>query len=204
MDELSKEYVLSYYSTLLRMHGDSPQSLRWTPQGQITRYRALLEIGDINGRSILDYGCGKGDLYQFLRETGINVQYTGLDINRDLIEFARRRFPECRFRVFDIETEELDERFDYIFLCGVFNLKVMGIEESIKNILRRLFKQCNIGLALNALSAHNPKKDFELNYLYPEDMFTFAVKNLSPFVSLRHDRIPYDFTMFVYRDIKKG
>ncbi len=37
-------------------------------------------------------------------------------------------------------------------------------------------------------------------YVYPEKMFEFAVKNLSPFVSLRHDRIPYDFTLFVYKN----
>ena len=45
-----------------------------------------------------------------------------------------------------------------------------------------------------------PKKDFELHYVYPEEMFEFAVKNLSPFVILRHDRIPYDFIMFVYKN----
>lgn len=57
-----------------------------------------------------------------------------------------------------------------------------------------------LALAFNALSAYNPKKDFELHYVYPEEMFEFAVKNLSPFVILRHDRMPYDFTMFVYKN----
>jgi len=199
MDELSKEYILSYYSRLLRMHGDSPQALRWTPGGQIIHYECLLDIGDINGKSILDYGCGKGDFYRFLRDRGIEVTYTGFDINPDLIETANRKFPECCFRVFDIEEEELDEDFDYVFLCGVFNLRVVNIEDTIKNILKKLFAHCNIALAFNALSAHNPRKSFELNYLYPEDIFTFAIKNLSPFVSIRHDRMAYDFTMFVYK-----
>lgn len=57
-----------------------------------------------------------------------------------------------------------------------------------------------LSFVFNALSAYNPKKDFELYYVYPEKMFEFAVKNLSPFVILRHDRIPYDFTMFVYKN----
>jgi SAM-dependent methyltransferase len=201
MDELSKEYVLSYYSRLLRMYGDSPQALRWTPVGQIRHYECLLDIGDIRGSSILDYGCGKGDFYQFLRDRGIDLQYTGFDINPDLIETARRKFPECRFRVFDIEKDELDERFDYIFLCGVFNLRVDGVGQTIKRVLRELFRHCKKALAFNALSAHNPEKDFELNYLYPEEIFTFAVRDLSHFVSIRHDRIAYDFSMFVYKKL---
>jgi hypothetical protein len=63
-----------------------------------------------------------------------------------------------------------------------------------------LFRRCRNAIAFNALSSHNPRKDFELNYTSPEELFTFAVRNLSPFVSLRHDRIAYDFTMFVYRE----
>ena len=47
-----------------------------------------------------------------------------------------------------------------------------------------------LSLAFNALSAYNPKKDFELHYVHPGELFEFAVKNLSPFVILRHDRIP--------------
>jgi hypothetical protein len=53
-------------------------------------------------------------------------------------------------------------------------------------------------LALNALSSHTPVKDVELNYTSPEEMVKFAIENLSPSVALRHDRIPNDFTLFIY------
>lgn len=186
------------------MHGDRPEALRWTRKGQILHYKALLDIApDIRGSSILDYGCGKGDFYLFLKENGIEVQYTGFDINEELIKLAQQKFPECRFRVFDIEKDKLDEEFDFIFLCGVFNLKVGDLKETIKDTLKRLFLHCRVALAFNALSAHAPNKDFELHYIYPEEIFTFAVKELSPFISLRHDRIAYDFTLFVYKDINK-
>jgi hypothetical protein len=46
-------------------------------------------------------------------------------------------------------------------------------------------------------------KDFELHYTSPEDIFNFAATKLSPIVSLRHDRIVCDFTLFVYKDINK-
>ena len=203
MDDLAREYVISFFDRALMMYGDSPDAVRWTPEGQQKRYECLLAIdNDLSGKKILDYGCGKGDFYQFLKDRNISAEYTGYDINENLISLAEKKFPDCTFKVFDIEKDNLIKEFDYIILCGVFNLKIQHIEDSIKNILIHLFKQCRIALAFNALSAHDPKKSYELNYLYPEDMMKFAFNQLSPYVSLLHDRIPYDFTMFVRRNPK--
>ncbi|MCL4476181.1 MAG: class I SAM-dependent methyltransferase [Nitrospirae bacterium] len=201
MDELAREYVISFYDNALKMFGDRPEAVRWTPKGQFSHYLSLLDIGGcIDGKNILDFGCGKGDFLTFLKEKNIKVQYTGVDINEKLIALAKEKNPDSTFRVFDLEKETLEEDFDYIFLCGVFNLRIQGIDETIRNSLKRLFGHCRLGIGFNALSSHNPKKDFELHYVSPEELFTFAVENLSPFVSLRHDRISYDFTLFIYRD----
>lgn len=199
MDDLSKEYIISFFDKTLDLFGDRPEAVRWTKEGQIRHYEAMLDIGDIQGSKILDFGCGKGDFYGFLKDRGMDVKYTGIDINERLINLARNRYPGVDFRVLDIEKEDLQEDFDFIFLCGVFNLKVSGLDDLIRSALIKLFRHCRKGLAFNALSAHNPKKDYELFYLKPEDIFGFALKNLSPFLSLRHDRIPYDFTLFVYK-----
>lgn len=40
------------------------------------------------GYSILDIGCGPGDILQYLP----SINYVGFDINRKCIEAARRRF----------------------------------------------------------------------------------------------------------------
>lgn len=199
MDELSKEYVISFFDKNLMIHGDRPEAVRWSSEGQRSHYEALLDIGAIARHEILDYGCGKGDFYGFLKDRGIEVSYSGYDINPQLISLAARKYPDAEFRVFDAEQEILQRDFDYIFLCGVFNLKVHGIDETIRSVLSRLFERCRIGLAFNALSAHNPKKDFELHYVRPDHIVDFALSRLSPYVALRHDRIPYDFTLFVYK-----
>jgi len=203
MDDLSREYVISFFDRQLSQQGDRPEALRWSEAGQRLRFENLLDIGDINGKKILDYGCGKGDFCQFLRNKDIQVAYSGFDINEKLIALANKKYPGVDFRIFDAEKNMLYEDFDYIFLCGVFNLNVQGLDETIKNVLIKLFKHCRHALAFNALSVHNPKKDFELHYTSPEDIFDFAVKNLSSLVSLKHDRMAYDFTLFIYRDINQ-
>lgn len=200
MDELARQYVISFYDRALQMFGDRPEALRWTSKGQILHYESLLDIGKIDGKKVLDFGCGKGDFCRFLEERDIHVHYTGFDINEKFIAMAREKNPGAFFRVLDIGRDTIDEDFDYIFLCGVFNLNFQGIDEMIRGTLRKLFDRCGTGLAFNALSSHNPKKDLELHYASPEDLFTFAIKCLTPFVSLRHDRLYYDFNMFLYRE----
>lgn len=200
MDDLAKEYVISFFDRNLQLHGDRPEAVRWSRQGQEMHYQNLLDIGAVDNTRILDFGCGKGDFLQYLRDRGIAVDYTGFDINANLIALARKKFPESRFRVFDIDADAIDEEFDFIFICGVFNLRVPGLSETMRQTLQKLFRHCRKGLAFNALSDLNPEQDFELYYTSPTDMFNFAVRNLSPYVALRHDRMLYDFTLFVYRD----
>ena len=200
MDELAKEYVISFFDKSLRMHGDRPEAVRWTLPGQIIHYKCMLDIAEtIEGAKILDFGCGKGDFYGFLQQNNIHVSYTGVDLNPGLIDMAKQKYPGVPFSVFDITTDSLPDMFDYVFLCGVFNLKVQGLEELIRETLKKLFDHCRVGLAYNGLSSHNIHKDFELHYVAPEEMLRFAVGELTPFVSLRHDRLYHDFTLFAYR-----
>lgn len=202
MDRLTKEYIVNFFDDRLRHFGDRPEALGWIPQRQIQHYEALLDVGDLAGSRILDFGCGKGDFYQFLKERSIAVSYTGIDINEKLITLAKRKHPEADFRVMDIGVEELKEDFDYVFCCGVFNLKFQGIEDVIRDSLIKLFSRCRVALAYNALSSYTKNKEYQLHYCQPEELFRFAVTKLSPSVSLRHDRLEGDFTLFVYRDFR--
>lgn len=200
MEELCKEYVISYFDRTLRAFGDRPEAVGWSASRQLTRYGNLLETGhDIRGKKVLDYGCGKGDFYGFLRSMDISVSYTGFDINENLIDLARSKYPECRFEIFDAERDTLTETFDFIFLCGVFNLKVEGLNNTIRNVLKSLFEHCESTLAFNGLSAHTPDKAYDLHYVSPEDMVEFARQNLSPHVVLRQGTIPHEFFIFINR-----
>jgi len=199
MDPLSKEQLLSFYNLHYKKFGERPEALRWTPQGQLRRYHTFLDIApDLNNQKVLDYGCGMADFYKFLKRRGINVHYTGVDINENFIKVAKKKYPECTFSVMNIDEDDLEGYYDYIFICGVFNLRVPGVQDDLRNALVTLFKHCNKAMALSALSSHTPIKDVELNFTSPEDIVKFALENLSPSVVLRHDRIPNDFTLFVY------
>jgi len=201
MDPYSKDQLLSFYNLHLKKFGDRPEALRWTPQGQLKRYQMLADIApvrDLNNATALDYGCGTGDFYKFLKRRGIHVKYTGVDINENFIGLAKAKYPECTFKVMNADDDQFEGFYDYIFICGVFNLQVPGVDDDLKNALVTLFKHCNKGLALSALSSHTPIRDPELHFTSPEEMVKFSLENLSPCIALRHDRIPNDFTLYVY------
>jgi len=201
VDPYSKDKLLSFYNFHLQKFGDRPEALRWTPQGQLKRYHMLADIAspqELNNSTVLDYGCGTGDFYRFLKRRGINVKYTGVDINENFINLARKKYPGCTFRVMNADDDEFEGYYDYIFICGVFNLNVPGVDEDMKNALSRLFRHCNKGLALSALSSYTPIKDPELHFTSPEEMLRFSIEQLSPSVALRHDRIQNDFMLYVY------
>jgi SAM-dependent methyltransferase len=200
MDPYGKKELLAFYNWHLQELGDRPEALCWTPRGQIERYKALLEIaGDIESKEILDFGCGMGDLYGFIRERGIETVYCGIDINEKLLRIAGNKYPGAEFFCMDIEEEDLNRSFDIIFICGTFNLRVAGIEETMKNVLKRLFGLCREAMHLNAVSAHSVYRGIELYYVKPEDILSFAIRELSPKVVLRHGVVKGDIFLSVYR-----
>lgn len=202
MDPYGKKELLSFYDRHLKDFGDRPQAVRWTPEGRTRRYDILLNIaGDPSGKKILDFGCGKGDFYGFLksRSRGMSPDYLGVDINENLIKLARSKYHGTEFLALDIEEDNFDGRFDVIFLCGVFNLRVAGVDETLRNVLKRLFPLCVEALHLNALSYYSAQRSVELFYPKPEDLLGFAIKELSTNVVLRHGLIRGDFFLSVYK-----
>jgi len=200
MDPYGKQELLSFFDRQLRDHGDTPQALRWTPEGQRLRYEAFRGIvGNLEGRSLLDFGCGKGDFYGFLRDRGALVAYCGIDVNAGLVAMARRKYPETEFLTLDVEETPWQRRFDVVVACGVFNLRIGGIAASLLETTKILFGLCRESLHLNVLTARTPRRDVELHYVEPVDLLRFALDELSPIVTLRHGLVPDDAYLSVYR-----
>ena len=121
-----------------------------------------------------------------------------MDINENFINLAKKKYPDCTFKVMNADDDQFEGFYDYIFICGVFNLKVPGVEDDLKNALVQLFKHCNKGLALSALSSHTPDQGPRAPFHLAGRYGQVLLENLSPSVALRHDRIQHDFTLFVY------
>lgn len=200
MDPYGKQELLACFDRHLRSHGDTPQAVRWTHEGQRRRYEAFRGIiGDPAGKSLLDFGCGKGDFYGFLRDRGATAAYCGIDVNAGLIALARSKYPEAEFLTLDIEETPLERRFDIVVACGVFNLRIGGIAASLRETVKILYGLCRESLHLNFLTARCARRDVELHYVEPVELLTFAIEELAPHVTLRHGLVPEDVFLSVFR-----
>lgn len=199
MNSEDKKHQIELYRESLARHGDSAEAVHWREVSQRYRFKVLTEIAPFESASVLDYGCGKGDLYQYLVEGGFRGSYTGFDICPELIELAHRKFPEARFQLLDIEEEAVQEQFDYVLISGVFNSRISDNESWMQSVLKRCFACAARGLAFNAISTYVSYREDEMFYASPEETFRFCVTELSRSVTLRHDNLPYNFTVYVYR-----
>jgi SAM-dependent methyltransferase len=80
-------------------------------------------LGEVNGRSVLDAGCGEGYLARVLAARGAHV--TGIDLSPRLIDLARARDPAgaIRYSVADLSQPLPDEvgRYDAVASYMVLN-----------------------------------------------------------------------------------
>lgn len=59
-----------------------------------------------SARSVLEIGCGTGQLAQLLRDQGVG-NYVGFDFSREAVAAAKRRAPDLDFRFDDARTTQL-------------------------------------------------------------------------------------------------
>ena len=195
--------ISAHYRRLLAEHGDSPQAVQYScTKTQERRFELLAGIGDLHQKRILDFGCGTGHLGTYLSRQGIEVEYYGTDIVGEFLTLCRSKFPHGRFEEFS-RLSHL--QFDYIFVGGVFNNRMADNSRFYEDTIRELFPMCRIGLSFNMMSAYVDYQDPDLFYEYPEKVFSFLKREITPFVNLRNDYevkpgvVPFDFTVYAYR-----
>ncbi|MCD1293544.1 class I SAM-dependent methyltransferase [Methanocella sp. CWC-04] len=188
-----------FYNEHLDMFGYDERSLGWIEGTQEARFEALTAIADLNDSSVLDVGCGFGDLYGYLLKKGIKVNYTGVDINPGFIRIAESLHPDACFIICDFEDEPIEGDFDWAFESGMFNLKISDNDAFIKNSLRKMYRLCNKGLAADFLnlSAYNIFGHMHLQD--PVRLYDFC-RTLSGNVRIRQDYKPTEFCVYIYKD----
>jgi ubiquinone/menaquinone biosynthesis C-methylase UbiE len=193
--------IQGFYANLVRKHGLAPQALDWgSRQSQELRFQVLTGIANLSGASVLDVGCGLADLLAYLQTQGVDVQYKGIDLNAEGIVLARQRFPQHTFEVGNLLEERLAEAsFDYVFASGIFYLRQVQPVPFLDAMVRAMFGLCRRGVAFNTLSTRAACREAGEFYADPHKVLDLCWQ-LTPRVVLRHDYLPHDFTVYLYKD----
>jgi SAM-dependent methyltransferase len=195
--------VEAYYTAKVALHGAAPAGVDWnSAASQQLRFRQFLRVFPEGDFSLLDYGCGYGALYGWLREQGVVCDYRGFDLSPRMIEVARARYgesPSCRF----FQAEEELCPADVCLASGIFNVKLdRSATEWEAYVLETIgrFDQLGVrGFAFNLLTRYSDPERMrpDLYYGDPCALFERCKRRYSRNVALLHDYDLYEFTLLV-------
>ncbi|HEV7179840.1 MAG TPA: class I SAM-dependent methyltransferase [Candidatus Baltobacteraceae bacterium] len=188
----------AHYAPLLAKHGTSShRSVDWgSARSQHRRFDVLLQALSRTPATLLDIGCGVGELAAYLGARGYTTAYHGLDPLPEMIAAARQRFPERSFDAGLLAAGGSSPRAELVVASGVFAFCEAPL---MHQTLRAMFAACDVAVAFNALSGWAPHR--EEGEFYHDPLATLAFcRELTPRVALRHDYLPHDFTIYLYRE----
>lgn len=206
--------VINYYHNLLEQYGaNDERSLGWSKHKQDIRFaqlfRFLLPEEKKEGTgSLLDIGCGFGDLYTFIKNNSqfSRIDYFGIDMMEEFIDIAVRNHPEIcdKFKCCEFLKMEGEQRYDYCVGSGIFGHKMYESEDAIYELvekqLGKALEQSRIGVAFDFLSDkvdyRTSREDFHAS---PEKILEISYR-LSRRVIIDNSVMPFEFCVTIFKD----
>ena len=197
-----KDKVIQRYSDRYDKFGYDPKTLGWDKGKQNLRFDILTSQFDLDGKSIIDIGCGFGDLNKFLSTKNIDYFYLGIDIVEKLILEAEKKYSNGKigFKCGDFLKENVG-LFDYAIGSGIFNFKLDNEDNYtyIEQVIGKAFSIAKVGVAFDFLS---DKVDFKYEHTFhsaPDKILSMMYKYTRN-VILRNDYMPFEFSIFLFKD----
>ncbi len=187
MDNLSDLYKRKFGES------DDIKSLGWgSVDSQEIRFLMLMDIrGFKSGDSVLDVGCGYGDLSKYA------TNYTGIDIREHAIKTGVSKYPGKRFMRGNLI--DVIQCYDWVFASGIFCFKSGNWHNETNKTLSDMFIRANKGVAVNFLSnLSNGNRDDDMMYASMSDIVK-AIEGITTKFSIRHDYRPNDCTVYLYK-----
>lgn len=186
------------------LYGDNTKTVNMHIVNQYAGFISLTNDIDMDNGSILDIGCGLGDINDFFKYIGTkNYNYLGIDIVESFIKHAQEKYIEdfIKFKQGNFIDDSFDNGFDYIMGNKIFYRKINGIDtfEYIKEVIVKAFNLCNKGVMFNFLSDKAEIKYEKNYYMSPSTILDLSFE-LSRNVILRNDYSPFEFSIIIFKE----
>jgi SAM-dependent methyltransferase len=162
MDRVNTE---EFYNDGIFEHGLTAQGLKWhSRQSQEVRFHQLLSLLPLNTASIVDAGCGFGDLYLYLSSHSKKcIDYIGLDSLDIMVKEARQRTGQPIYQC-DILYDPLVQ--GEFYLCsGALNILT---KNGGYRFIQRCYEASSRGMVFNFLEGEKESKTY--NYLQADKL----------------------------------
>jgi len=196
------DILKKHYEPRLAKYSDNSTVLDWENEdAQYKRFVAMTDNLELSGRTLLDVGCGCGDLYDWMYKQKIEADYCGVDILEQMVERAKDSYPKAVFFCADIfdsnfncESVLCRERFDVTFTSGIFNLNAGNNEAFLRKAVPVLSAMSNEAFVFNLLDPASPNKDESYFYFEPDAAIELA-SGFADKISLIQGYLDNDYTL---------
>lgn len=198
--------VKEYYTEKIKNNGVGAKGVDWnSKESQYLRFEQLCNVINKDQFSIIDYGCGYGELINYIDAKYSKYDYFGFDISDEMLAEAQKLFQANSNVKFSSQLNE--NKTDYVIASGLFNVKLnlATNEEWLAYILETLNNMNSLsvnGFSFNALTKYSDN-DYMKDYLYYSDplfLFDYCKRNFSKNIALLHDYDLYEFTIIVRKN----
>lgn len=167
------ETIRKYYESKMGKGLPDYGVLGWeSEEAQNLRFEILLSAVGLQGKSLLDVGCGMGNLLQYLKGKNIEVSYTGIDILDSMIEQARLKNQGALFHTSDIFKNNIfpNNSFDIIYASGIFNIDLGNNSEFLPKAVELLLDISKEAVVFNLLHCDSPGRENGYCYFHPDEI----------------------------------
>jgi len=198
-----------HYETTIAKHGPNVAGVDWRVEeyaeiAYVKMMAVLLDPHKGTRPSLLDIGCGYGGLLSHAKKVGVALDYSGIDIVPEMVQYARSFHPDGTFFVGDAQVFDFPRLYDYVVCNGLLSLKleasILDMNIYAARLIRRMFSLASTGIAFNVMTN---RVNFTVNHMYyrsPVEILAFCLSELSNKCRIDHAYNRYEFTTYVYRD----
>lgn len=199
--------IANHYKKCFQKHGDSHLGVDWPNyKDTLTRHEVMISLLKDEKSTLLDFGCGLGHFYEYIKFKNNSIKYYGLDINPEFIDFCTQKYPHLKNQYICCDIHKTTENLptvDYIVANGVFTEKLNLTENQMKDYfyetIKILWDYCNKGMAFNIMSKCVDWERDDLFHLSMDELGIFLKENLSNEFVFRYDYGLYEYTAYVYK-----
>jgi SAM-dependent methyltransferase len=189
------------FDQLARRHEDVRALDYSGARSQLLRFERMLRL-DLHGKTMLDVGCGYGDMLQYLLERGVVLrEYLGVEISPVIfgrIDPSRFHGTQATFRCADTfaDPDIASRTFEVVLALGSLNYDHARLRERLGYLWDRVAPGGSLVFTQPSALAE-PVQGTLANYADPASMLSFCF-GLSRSVMLDH-YLPHEFLVEVRR-----
>lgn len=202
-----------HYESTFKQYGANFQGVDWgggDDEGLKRldlRYQKMLEVIDgvdiiPDKISVLDVGCGYGGLYEYALKQEYTLDYTGIDVCDNMIQYAADKHPECSFICKDALEYMSNQKYTFVICNGILTQKlgasILEMDEYARKLISKMWSMSDTGIVFNIMKSQVDFMNDALYYKSPLEIIAYCMTLTDKF-KVDSSYPLYEYCVYLYK-----